>query len=61
MRSFQKQGIVSVGNPDRLDIKVNRRKEALRKLAQYLRNERDYSENEIRKFMAKSFVGKLDY
>jgi len=60
MRSFQKQGIVSVGNPDRLDIKVNRRKEALRKLAQYLRNERDYSEKKIKKFIAQSFIEEID-
>ena len=61
MYSFEKQEIVSVRNSDRLGIKGNRRKEALQKLAQYLRNERGYSENEIRKFMAESFVGKIDY
>ena len=61
MYSFEKQEIVSVEDPDRLGIEVNSRKEALRKLAQYLRNEKGYSENEIRKFMAESFIGKMDY
>jgi len=61
MYSFEKQEIVSVRNSDRLGIKGNRKKEALQKLVQYLRNERGYSRNEIRKFMAKSFVGKVDY
>ncbi len=61
MYSFEKQKIVSVGDPNRLGMRVNRRREALRKLAQYLRNERSYSEDEIRKFMAESFIGKIDY
>lgn len=37
------------------------KKEALERIAEYLRNERGYSEKEIKKFMAESFVGKLDY
>ena len=45
----------------RLYVKGNGKRKALRKLAQYLRNERGYSEKEIKKFMAESFIGKVDY
>ncbi len=61
MYSIVKQGVVPIEDLGTLGTKVNRKKEALRKLAQYLRNERNYSEKEIRKFMAESFVGKVDY
>ena len=61
MYSFEKQEIVSVRDTNKSHTKGNRRKEALRQLAQYLKNERNYSENEIRKFMAESFIGKIDY
>ena len=61
MYSFEKQVLVSVRATDKSHVKVNRKREALQKLAQYLRNERNYSEKEIRKFMAKSFIGKVDY
>ncbi len=61
MYTLEKQRSVSVRDTDRSHVKVSRKKEALRKLAQYLRNERGYSENEIKKFMAESFVGKIDY
>ncbi len=61
MYSFEKHILLYVRDRHRLSMKVNRREEALRKLAQYLRNERSYSEKEIRKFMAESFVGKVDY
>ncbi len=61
MYTLEKQRSVSVRNTDESHVKVNRKKEALQKLAQYLRNERGYSEKEIRKFMAESFVGKVDY
>lgn len=61
MYTLEKQRSVSARDTDKSHVKGNRKKEALRKLAQYLRNERGYSENEIRKFMAKSFVGKMEY
>lgn len=61
MYSFEKQVLVSVRDTDKYHVKASRRKEALRKLAQYLRNERNYSEKEIEEFMAESFVGKVDY
>ncbi|HEC63832.1 MAG TPA: hypothetical protein ENI23_00895 [bacterium] len=61
MYTLEKQRSVSVRDSDKSHVKVNGKKEALQKLAQYLRDERDYSENEIRKFMAESFVGKVDY
>ncbi len=61
MYTLEKQRSVSVRDTDKSQIEGNGKKEALRKLAQYLRNERGYSENEIRKFMAESFVGKVDY
>ncbi len=61
MYTLEKQRSVSVRGTDKSHVKVNRKKEALRKLAHYLRNERGYSEKEIRKFMVESFVGKVDY
>ncbi len=61
MYTLEKQRSVSVRDTDKSHVKVNRKKEAVKKLAQYLRNERGYSENEIKKFMAESFVGKIDY
>jgi len=61
MYTSEKHILLYVRDRHRLYVKGNGKKEALRKLAQYLRNERNYSENEIRKFMAKSFIGKLDY
>ena len=61
MYTLEKQRSVSMRDRDKSHVKVNRKKEALQKLAQYLRNERGYSENEINKFMAESFVGKVDY
>ncbi len=61
MYTLGKERLVSVRDMDKSYVKVNRKKEALRKLAQYLRNERGYSENEIRKFMAESFIGRIVY
>ena len=61
MHSLEKQEIVSAGDPDKLNTMVNRRKEAFRKMAEYLRNKRNYSEKEIKKFITKSFLGKVDY
>ena len=61
MCSLEKPEIVSVGSPNRLGMKGNRKKEALQKIARYLRNERGYSESEIKRFMTESFMGKVDY
>jgi len=61
MYSFEKHILLHVRDRHRLYVKGNGKKEALRKLAQYLRNKRGYSEKEIKKFMAESFVGKVDY
>ena len=61
MYSFEKHILLYVRDRHRFYVKGNGKKEALRKLAEYLRNERGYSENEIRKFMAKSFIGKVEY
>ena len=61
MYTLEEQRSVSVRDTDKSHVKVNRKKEALQKLAQYLRDERGYSQNEIRKFMTESFVGKTDY
>jgi len=61
MHSLKKQEILSAGDPDKLNTMANRRKEAFRKMAEYLRNKRNYSEKEIKKFITKSFLGKVDY
>jgi len=61
MYNLEKPEIVSTRDPNRLGIKGNRKKEALQKIAQYLRDERGYSENEIKKFITKSFIGEVDY
>jgi len=61
MYTLEKQRSVSVRDTDKSHIEGNSRKEALRKIAHYLRNERGYSEKEIKKFMAESFVGEVDY
>ncbi len=61
MYTLEEQRLVSVRNTDKSHVKINRKREALQKLAQYLRNERGYSENEIKKFLTESFVGKVDY
>lgn len=60
MYSLEKQGVISAGNPDRLDGKANRKKEALQKLIEYLRNERGYSEKKIKKVVSESFVEEAD-
>ena len=61
MYSFEKHILLYVRDRRRLYVKGNGKREAIRKLAEYLRNERGYSENEIRKFMAESFVEKVEY
>jgi hypothetical protein len=60
MYTFEKDGIFRAKDPNRLYAKAHTKKEALEKLAQYLRNERSYSEKQIKKFIAKSFIEKLD-
>ncbi len=60
MRNLREHRAVSARNPDNLYPKVNRRKQALEKLAEYLRNEKGYSEKEIKKFIAESFIEKVD-
>ncbi len=61
MYTLEKQRSVSVRDTHKSHVKVNRKKEAFQKLAQYLRKDRNYSEKEIREFMAESFVGKVEY
>jgi len=60
MCSLENPEIVSTGGPNRLAIKGNRKKGALQKIAQYLREERGYSEDEIEKFITESFIEKDD-
>ena len=60
MHGFREYRAVSARNPDNFYPKGNSRKQALRKLARYLRNERNYSEKEIKKFIAESFIEKVD-
>ncbi len=61
MYTLEKQRLVSARDTDKSHVKISRKKEALRKIAHYLKNERGYSKNEIRRFMSESFVGKVDY
>jgi len=60
MHSFREYRADSGRNPNNLYPKANRRKQALQKLADYLRNERNYSEKEIEKFIAESFIEEVD-
>ncbi len=60
MHTFRECRAVSARDPGRLYPKANRRKQALQKLAEYLRNERGYSEKEIKKFIAESFIEEVD-
>jgi len=56
MYTFEKDEVVSARDPNRLYAKAHNKKEALERLAEYLRNERGYSEKEIKKFIAESFI-----
>ncbi len=60
MHSFREYRAVSARNRDNLYPKANRRKQALQKLAEYLRNERGYSDSEITKFIAESFIEAIE-
>ena len=61
MYNFEKHTLLYVTDRHKLYVRGNGKREALRKLAQYLRDEKNYSEDEIRKFMSESFVGKVEY
>ena len=58
MYNLEKPEIVYTKYPGRLGIKGNIKKQALQKIAHYLRNERGYSEREIKRFIAESFIEK---
>jgi len=60
MYTFGKNGIVTARDPNRFYAKAHNKREALENLAQYLRNERNYSEKEIKKFIAESFIEEVD-
>jgi|GEM_PF-2956218 len=60
MHSFRECRAASARDPGRLYPKANRRKQALQKLAKYLRNEKGYSDSEITKFIAESFVEAIE-
>jgi hypothetical protein len=60
MYTFKKDAVVCARDPERSYAKGHSKKEALERLAEYLRNERGYSEKEIKKFVAKSFIEKID-
>ena len=60
MYTFEKDAVVPARDPSELRAKAHNKKEALEKLAQYLRNERNYSEKEIKKFIAESFIEEVD-
>ena len=60
MCSFERDAAVSARDPGRLYAKAHSKKEALERLAEYLRNERGYSEKKIKKFIAESFIEKIN-
>lgn len=60
MYTFEKDEVVSARDPNRLYGKAHNKKEALKKLAEYLRKKRNYSEKEIKKFIAESFIEEVD-
>jgi len=60
MYTFEKDAVVPARDPGRLYTKTHTKKEALERLAEYLRNERGYSEKEIKKFIAESFIEKIN-
>ena len=60
MYTFEKDGVVPARDPNRLYAKAHSKKEALENLAQYLRKKRNYSEKEIKKFIAESFIDEID-
>jgi len=60
MYTFGKDAVVPARDPGRLYAKAHNKKEALEKLAEYLRKKRNYSEKEIKKFIAESFIEEVD-
>jgi len=58
--SFERDAAVSARDPERSYAKAHNKKEAFERLAEYLRNERGYSEKKIKKFMAESFIEKIN-
>ena len=60
MYTLEEQRLGSVRDTDKSHVEENRKKEALQKLAQYLRNERGYSEKKIKKFMAECVIEKIN-
>ena len=60
MYTFEKSEVVGARDPNRLYAKAHNKKEALERLAEYLRNERGYSGKEIKKFIAESFIEEVD-
>jgi len=60
MYTSEKDGVVPARDPGRLYAKARTKKEALENLAEYLRNERGYSEKKIKKFIAESFIEKIN-
>ena len=60
MYTFEKDAVVPARDPGRLYAKARSKKEALERIAEYLRNERGYSEKKIKKFVAESFIEKIN-
>jgi hypothetical protein len=60
MDSFNKYQVVPTRNSDKLYVKAHSKKEALEKLVEYTRKERNYSEKEIEKFIAESVIEKVN-
>jgi len=60
MYTFEKDAVVPARDPGRLYAKVHNKKEALERIAEYLRNERGYSDKEIKKFIAESFIEEVE-
>lgn len=60
MYSFQKYQVVPARNVNRFYVKAHSRKDALLKLVEYVKNERNYSEREIKKFIVESSIEKID-
>jgi len=60
MYTFEKDAVVPARDPGRLYAKAHNKKEALERIAEYLRNERGYSEKKIKKFIAESFIENIN-
>ena len=60
MYTSEKDGVVPARDPSELRAKARTKKEALERIAEYLRKKRNYSEKEIKKFIAESFIEEID-